>query len=124
MARSSVGGGRGNSSVPVTVSGLTGATAISAGDAHTCAVLSAGTVQCWGYNYDGELGNGTNTDSTVPVSVTGLAGATAIAAGYYHTCALLSGGTVKCWGRNVEGQLGDRTNTNADSNVPVGVAGL
>ena len=60
------------SNVPVSVSGLTGATAIASGYDHTCALISGGTVQCWGDNQYAELGNGTNTNSNVPVSVTGL----------------------------------------------------
>ena len=99
-----------------------GGSKIAAGQNHTCALITGGTVQCWGSNGYGELGNGTNTDSTVPVNVTGLTGVTAISAGVYQTCALLSGGTVKCWGYNYSGQLGNGTNT--DSNVPVSVTGL
>ena len=120
-----------NSNVPVSVTGLIGVTAITAGLDHTCALLSAGTVHCWGWNADGELGNGTNAGpqtcgafacSTVPVSVGGLTGVTAISAGYNLTCAVLSGGTAQCWGTNTDGQLGNGTNT--DSNVPVSVTGL
>jgi alpha-tubulin suppressor-like RCC1 family protein len=46
-------------------------TAISAGNSHTCAVVS-GAAKCWGYGSSGRLGNGAFTDSNVPVGVTGL----------------------------------------------------
>jgi hypothetical protein len=42
---------------PVSVSGITNATAISAGSFGECALLSGGNVDCWGHGGDGELGN-------------------------------------------------------------------
>jgi len=115
--------------VPVAVTGgaLTDKTVtdITAGGSHTCALISDGTVTCWGDNFNGQLGDGSNTNSNLPVAVAGGAltdkTVTDITAGAYHTCALISDGTVTCWGDNYNGQLGDGSNTN--SNLPVAVAG-
>ena len=100
----------------------TDATAIAAGDHQTCAVLTARTVKCWGWNGFGELGNGTTTDSFTPVAVSGITNATAIATGFSHTCAVLAGGAAKCWGHNPDGELGNGTTT--DSSTPIAVTGI
>jgi alpha-tubulin suppressor-like RCC1 family protein len=103
---------------PVAVEGVSGATAIAAGNNHVCALLAGGGVDCWGYNFAAELGIGTSSGvewctggewcSTKPLAVLGMAGATSIVAGGDHTCVLVSG-AVKCWGYNSYGQLGDGT---------------
>ncbi|MCL2088900.1 MAG: Ig-like domain-containing protein [Oscillospiraceae bacterium] len=107
---------------PVQVSGLTEVTAISAGYYNTVALKSDGTVWAWGYNWSGQLGDGTTTEHRTPVQVFGLTGVTAISAEYEHTIALKSDGTVWAWGGNSVGRLGDGTTT--DRHTPVQVSGL
>jgi len=113
-----------NRLVPVDVSGLaSGVVAVAAGDAHSCALLAAGIVRCWGANAQGETGNnGVGTYVYAPNDVIGLTNVAAISAGGAHTCALTRSGGLKCWGRNSEGQLGDHTTTNRM--FPVDVPGM
>jgi hypothetical protein len=111
-----------NRTNPVTVTEITTATTIAASGAHTCAVLSDGTIRCWGSNQNGQLGDGTTTARLTPVPVVGVTGATGIDAGVDHTCARLADGTVRCWGGNQYGQLGDGTTTSRL--IPVRVGGI
>jgi alpha-tubulin suppressor-like RCC1 family protein len=117
------------SPMPGTVSGIVTAVAVSSGYDHACALLGDGTVQCWGGNIYGQLGDGMPTDpsvgprgSAVPVTARGITTAIGIATGAYHTCALLQDRTLRCWGQNGRGQLGDGTIT--DASIPVAVTGL
>ena len=92
------------------------ATAITAGQRHTCALLDNATVKCWGRNHPGQLGLGDTNDrgdnpaemgDNLPAIDLGTGRtATAITAGASHTCALLDNATLKCWGSSEQGQLG------------------
>ena len=107
----------------VSTAQATTAQAIAAGNSFTCALTGTGGVKCWGFNFDGQVGNGSFGLATlVPNSVSGLSGVVAIATGGAHTCALTSAGGVKCWGNNGYGQLGD--NTTVQKLTPVAVTGL
>jgi alpha-tubulin suppressor-like RCC1 family protein len=95
---------------PVTVSNIDTAIAISAGRVHTCAILSDGTIKCWGSW--SMLGNGSTSNQSTPVSVSNINNAIAISSGYNHTCALLSDRSIKCWGSGNAGQLGNGSDAN------------
>jgi hypothetical protein len=101
------------------VAGVTNAKSIAVGYDHACALLNDGTIECWGKNAKGQLGDGTQTDSPSPVAVHGIAHATAITAGVQYSCAVVDQGGVECWGDNHDGELGD--GTTVDSPVPVSV---
>ena len=77
---------------------------------------------CWGRNFFGELGDGTNEDSLEPVMVEGIDDAVSVTAGREHYCALRQDGRVSCWGRNRDGSLGNGTFT--DSNTPTPVSDI
>jgi alpha-tubulin suppressor-like RCC1 family protein len=112
-----------DSSLPVHVAGITTATAIAAGEDHTCAVLASQAVVCWGNNASGQLGNGGTTSSSVAV-VAGTIHASAVVAGTSHSCALLATGGVSCWGDNTYGQVGDTTTTRRTVPTAVALSGV
>jgi alpha-tubulin suppressor-like RCC1 family protein len=107
-----------NSDVPVPVSGLVGAIAVSAGEFHNLALLKDGALEAWGYNNFGQLGDGTSSGpehcgvlmnlacAKTPVAVSGATGVVAASAVTSHSLALATDGTVKTWGANTNGQLG------------------
>ena len=116
--------------VPVKVQGIDDATAITAGENHSCALHQNGTISCWGNNFLGSLGDGTGGDiaehSPEPVKVVNINDAIAMSTGGGTSCALHQTGTISCWGRNDFGQLGDGTGGDLTeySSVPVKVVNI
>jgi alpha-tubulin suppressor-like RCC1 family protein len=112
-----------SSNTAVAVTGMSsGVTAVAAGGGTHSLAIQNGGLYAWGYNGDGELGNGTTGNSDVPVLVTGMSsGVTAVAAGNAHSLAIQNGG-LYAWGSNIYGQLGNGTTGNSD--VPVLVTGM
>ncbi len=105
---------------------------IRAGESHTCARATDGTLACWGTGTSGQLGSGTYdvfTSALVPVAVKTTANAltgktaTQLTAGDSHTCVRTSDGTAACWGADSRSQLGDRGTTSVGSAVAVDPSG-
>jgi alpha-tubulin suppressor-like RCC1 family protein len=117
------------STKPVHVPGLANVVSVAAGgvdDPLACALLSDGTLRCWGENTHGGLGIGSSTGpstcsgaavpcATTPVAVPGLSGVVQVSVGGSHVCALLGDGSVWCWGNNRFGQLGNGNSTGPES---------
>ncbi len=98
------------------------AASMVAGSRHTCAISPEGQAWCWGFNFYGQLGDGTTEDRAFPVQVAALSDTVhAMAAGESHTCAIRRDRSVWCWGKNDRGQLGDGTTSmrRTPTQVPV-----
>jgi alpha-tubulin suppressor-like RCC1 family protein len=107
------------SMVPIEVTALGSHVAsVSVGIDFACAILDDGTVDCWGSNAAGQLGNGTTTTTYLPTPISGVTEATAISAGWYSACAVAHG-EVECWGDNSYGELGSGTFDSSPVPVPV-----
>ena len=107
-------------SAPAKVLGISTAVDVDAGfTKFACATLADGTVQCWGRNDSGQLGNGSTVSTNQPITVPNVTNAVAVSAGSTSACALISDRTVKCWGT---GLLGNGTKSVRAQ--PVDVVGL
>ena len=100
--------GYGDDDTPYAVPALAAAPVlVGEGGFHTCMLTADGVLSCWGANYHGALGRGTDTTMELIGPVMGaLPGVTDIAPGRYHSCVLQQGVGASCWGDNARGQLG------------------
>ena len=91
---------------PVQVPGMWAS--LASGGEHTCGIKSDATAWCWGDNYQGQLGNPTNTQTQAsnptPTQVPGAW--VSLTAGLQHTCGIRTDATAWCWGIDQMGQLG------------------
>ncbi len=94
---------------------------VKAGEVHTIAKKNDGTLWSWGWNIDGELGDGTNTDQNTPLPISTNNIWQFISVGTGHTQVIKSDGTLWAWGYNASGELGDGTNVNKNIPTQIGV---
>jgi alpha-tubulin suppressor-like RCC1 family protein len=103
--------------VPV-FGGLTFST-IQTGRYHSCGLTATGSAYCWGYNYYGQLGDGTTVqDSPLRVAVAGGLTFNSLTLGSYHTCGRV-GTAVWCWGNGGDGELGNASFANKNQPVQI-----
>lgn len=114
-----------NSATPVAVAAPAGVTftKLDASYEHVCALADDGDVYCWGYNSDGQVGDGTFVDAFAPEKIGSGAPFVDVAVGGGHSCAVSDSGSLYCWGGNGDGQLGDGTTTGSASPIDVTPAG-
>ncbi len=112
--------------LPQQVSGFeSGVAQVDSGGLHACALTDAGAVFCWGFNFDGQVGDGTEDNiRIVPTQVMGLEGGykTISVGGRFrgHACATGQVSNMVCWGDNDSGQVGDGMTDDRLTPVPVG----
>jgi len=94
---------------------------VSAGLLHTCGVTATNSVYCWGWNRDGEIGDGSHADRVYAMRVSDVLTFGSVRAGGGHSCAVTTAGVPYCWGLNLTGQLGD--GSTASRSIPTAVTG-
>jgi alpha-tubulin suppressor-like RCC1 family protein len=114
-----VGESQVNHFTPAPVAGTRRFRQVQAGVNHTCAITPFDVAFCWGWNGEGELGDGTTTQRFTPVRVAGGLHWLQLTAAYVHTCGVTTDDRAYCWGSNGTGALGDGTTTRRLRPVPV-----
>lgn len=109
-------------SSPLQVGTLTTWTNIASGGSHHLARRSDGTLWAWGYNFYGQLGDGTATNRYAPVQIGTATNWNSFSGGYYSSVATRSDGTLWAWGQNSYGQLGDGTVAQRNAPTRIGTS--
>jgi len=95
---------------------------VSAGDNHSLAIKSNGTIWAWGAGLYGRLGVGDTSGRTSPTQIGSDSNWISVSAGSLHTLAIKANGTLWAWGNNDNGRLGDNSTTQRNSPVQIGAS--
>jgi alpha-tubulin suppressor-like RCC1 family protein len=95
--------------VPAQIGTETGWVTFVSGEDHTLLIRGDGTLWCFGYNSNGQLGLGTMLNVSVPTQMGADSDWEQLGTGAFHSFAKKSDGTIWAWGLNADGQLGDGT---------------
>jgi alpha-tubulin suppressor-like RCC1 family protein len=89
---------------------------------HSLAIKTDGTLWAWGFNSQGQLGNGTTVNKNAPIQIGSATNWSKIVARGSRTLAIKTDGTLWAWGSNSYGELGDGTNINRNVPTQIGTA--
>jgi len=110
-----------NSSLtPIIVHAGTKYKEISIGGLFACAIQTSGALECWGTNWNGQLGIGTYNDADSPVIVDAGNQYAMVSAGGYHTCGITTTGVLKCWGLGKALGTGDTNDRLTPTEIDIG----
>jgi alpha-tubulin suppressor-like RCC1 family protein len=90
---------------------------ISLGSGHNIAIKNDGTLWAWGFNYNGQLGDGTKISSAIPIQIGKDSNWLMVSAGGNSSFAIKTDGTLWAWGQNDDYQLGDSSRD--DKTIPI-----
>jgi len=112
-------------SSPVQIGSLTDWATVNCGQKHTLAIKTDGTLWAWGYNYQGQLGNGLtnppgNQGTSSPIQIGNLTNWLKLGNGAFHSLAVKTDGTMWSWGQNISGRLGLGDTVSRSSPVQIG----
>ncbi len=95
---------------------------ISAGDVHTCGILTNGSAYCWGGGWNGRLGYGGTDHQNNSIAVNISSAFKSISAGEGYTCGILTNGSAYCWGSGSYGRLGYGGTTQQNNPIVVNIS--
>lgn len=121
------------STTPKDVAGVSGVAALGSPHRNSpgipngfmCVLTTAGSVQCWGEDHEGQLGSGlpgVTWETSPPKAVANLSGVVALSSTPASTCAIVQSGEIVCWGSNADGRLGNGTFYQSATPVSTGLS--
>src|SRR5436309_15725969 len=93
-------------------------TALTGGWLHTCGMTTTKHVYCWGWNRDGEIGDGSTADRPYAIQISPSRTFSVVTSGGGHSCAVAAGGAAYCWALHLTGQIGASSTTPRHSPTP------
>lgn len=109
---------------PLAITAIPNIAALRGGASHVVAARTDGTAWAWGFNAQGQVGDGTTTTRLSPVALSGPEDVESLSANLNSSIAVSDDGRVWVWGDNADGRLGDGTTTGRLTPVQISEPGF